>query len=143
MRARSLLVVVIVALLAGVGAAVAQLGGDDGRIGPERRLVGDGRRLTPYGTLADIGNFPTGGRVTPNGRFFWTVSAGRGLNDVRIVSVRTGKVLQTLPLPGASGGIAMDPKRPLVYVSGVHDSSHQLEKSTPGTPGNKRVGGPV
>src|SRR4051794_33897812 len=143
MRARPVAVELVVALLAGVGAAVAQLSGDDGIIGPGRKLVGDGRRLSPYGTPADLGNFPTGGRVTPNGRFLWTVSTGRGLNDVRIVSVRTGKVLQTLPLPGASGGIAMDPKRPLVYVSGVHDSSHQLEKSTPGTPGNKRVGGPV
>src|SRR3954447_6226698 len=135
MRARPVAVVLVVALLAGVGAAVAQLSGDDGIIGPGRKLVGDGRKLSPYGTLADLGNFPSGGRVTPNGRFFWTVSTGRGLNDVRIVSVRTGRVLQILPLPGASGGIAMDPKRSLVYVSGVHDSDHALEKSPPGTPG--------
>src|SRR4051795_11040856 len=135
MRARAVAVVVVVALLAGVGVAVAQLSGDDGIIGPGRKLVGDGRKLSPYGTLADLGNFPSGGRVTPNGRFFWTVSTGRGLNDVRIVSVRTGKVLQVLRLPGASGGIAMDPARPLVYVSGVHDSNHKLEQSPPGTPG--------
>src|SRR5881227_2197171 len=123
-------------VLAGITAevAIAQQG-DDGVIGPARRLLGNGRQLTPYGKTAPLGNFPTGGRVTPNGRFLWTVSTGRGLNDVRIVSVRTGKVLQTLPLPGASGGIAMDPKRPLVYVSGVHDSSHALERSPPGTPG--------
>src|SRR3954454_23597672 len=135
MRARAVAVVLVVALLAGVGAAVAQLSGDDGIIGPGRKLVGDGRRLSPYGTLADLGNFPTGGRVTPNGRFFWTVSTGRGLNDVRIVSVRTGKVIQKLPRPGASGGLALAPRKPLVYVSGVHDSSHELEKSPPGTPG--------
>src|SRR3954466_8918536 len=123
-------------VLAGIAAevAVAQQG-DDGVVGPGRRLLGNGRLLTPYGKTAPLGNFPTGGRVTPNGRFLWTVSTGRGLNDVRIVSVRTGKVLQTLPLPGASGGIAMDPKRPLVCVSGVHDSKHELEKSPPGTPG--------
>src|SRR4051795_3535855 len=124
-------------VLAGIAAevAVAQQG-DDGVIGPGRRLLGNGRLLTPYGKTAPLGNFPTGGRVTPNGRFFWTVSTGRGANDVRIVSVRTGKVLQTLPLPGASGGIAMDPARPRVYVSGVHDSSHKLQQSPPGTPGS-------
>src|SRR4051812_47816433 len=134
MRGRTVAGVVLVALLAGVGAAIAQLA-DDGRIGPARKLLGNGRTLTPFGTTAAIGNFPTGGRVTPNGRFFWTVSTGRGANDVRIVSVRTGKVLQTLPLPGASGGIAMDPARPRVYVSGVHDSSHKLQQSPAGTPG--------
>src|SRR3954464_5909186 len=134
MRPRLLAALLALALLAGAGIAVAQLA-DDGRIGPERRLLGNGRQLNPYGKLAALGNFPTGGRATPNGRFFWTVSTGRGAHDIRIVSVRTGKVLQTLPLPGASGGIAMDPQRPRVYVSGVHDSSHKLEQSPPGTPG--------
>src|SRR6059058_2210014 len=134
MSRRLLLTLLVLAGLGTAAVAVAQQG-DDGVIGPGRRLLGDGRLLTPYGKLAPLGNFPTGGRVTPNGRFLWTVSTGRGPNDVRIVSVRTGKVLQTLPLPGASGGIAMDPKHALVYVSGVHDSSHQLEKSPPGTPG--------
>src|SRR3954454_6201329 len=134
MSRRSVLLwlVVLAGILAEV--AIAQQG-DDGVIGPGRRLLGNGRLLTPYGKTAPLGNFPTGGRVTPNGRFLWTVSTGRGPNDVRIVSVRTGKVLQTLPLPGPSGGIAMAPSKPLVYVSGVHDSSHKLEKSPPGTPG--------
>src|SRR3954468_24308855 len=123
-------------VLAGIAAevAVAQQG-DDGVIGPGRRLLGNGRQLTPYGKHAPSGNFPTGRGVTPNGRFLWTVSTGRGLNDVRIVSVRTGKVLQTLPLPGASGGIAMDPKRPLVYVSGIAGSRYKLQKPAAGTPG--------
>src|SRR3954449_12313552 len=134
MRPRLLAALIALAAVAGAGTAVAQLA-DDGRIGPERRLLDNGRRLTPYGKLSPLGNFPTGGRATPNGRFFWTVSTGRGAHDIRIVSVRTGKVLQTLPLPGASGGIAMDPRRPLVYVSGVHDSNHKLEQSPPGTPG--------
>src|SRR3954453_11037134 len=134
MRPRLLAIPLTLALLAGVGLAVAHLA-DDGRIGPDLRLLDNGRRLTPYGKLSPLGNFPTGGRVTPNGRFFWTVSTGRGAHDVRIVSVRTGKVLQTLPRPGASGGIAMDPKRPLVYVSGIAGSRYKLQKPPAGTPG--------
>src|SRR3954471_13573650 len=134
MRPRLLAIPLALALLAGAGLAVAQLA-DDGRIGPDRSLLDNGRHLTPYGKLSPLGNFPTGGRVTPNGRFFWTVSTGRGAHDIRVISVRTGKVLQTLPLPGASGGIAMDPKRPLVYVSGVHGSNHKLQAPPAGAPG--------
>src|SRR4051812_49978685 len=101
-------VLLCLVVLAGFAAevAIAQQG-DDGVVGPGRRLLGDGRLLTPYGKTAPLGNFPTGGRVTPNGRFLWTVSPGRGLNDVRIVSGRTGKEPQNLPLPRASGGNAM------------------------------------
>src|SRR3954468_14465594 len=134
MRPRLLAIPLALALLTGAGFAVAQLA-DDGRIGPDLRLLDNGRHLTPYGKLSPLGNFPTGGRVTPNGRFFWTVSTGRGAHDIRVISVRTGKVLQTLPLPGASGGIAMDPKRPLVYVSGVHGSNHKLQAPPAGAPG--------
>src|SRR3954449_10474623 len=134
MRPRLLAALIALAAVAGAGIAVAQLA-DDGRIGPDERLLGNGRHLTPYGKLSPLGNFPTGGRVTPNGRFFWTVSTGRGAHDIRVISVRTGKVLQTLPLPGASGGIAMDPKRSLVYVSGVGGSRYKDQKPAAGTPG--------
>src|SRR3954449_210541 len=134
MRPRLLAALIALAAVAGAGTAVAQLA-DDGRIGPDLRLLDNGRRLTPYGKLSPLGNFPPGRRGTPNGRFFWTVSTGRGAHDVRIVSVRTGKVLQTLPLPGASGGIAMDPKRSLVYVSGIAGSRYKLQKPAAGTPG--------
>jgi hypothetical protein len=60
-------------------------GADDGVIGPQLGLVASGRHLQPAGTLVDLGNFPTGGAVTPDGRFYWTISTGRGQNDIRIV----------------------------------------------------------
>ena len=85
-----------------------------------------------------IGQFPTGGALTRNGRYYWTVSTGRGRNDVKIVSVRTGRVTQILTLPGASGGIAMDPTRDVAYVSGVHDSINRKgQERPPGTPGKE------
>src|SRR3954464_11052502 len=100
--------VVVVLGLGGRAAGAARLARDNGRIGPARHLLNNGRRLDPYGRTSRLGQFPTGGRLTPDGRFFWTVSSGGGRNDVRIVSARTGKVVQVLPLPGASGGIAID-----------------------------------
>ena len=83
----------------------------------------DGRVLQPDGTLVGVGNFPTGGALTPDGRFYWTVSSGFARNGVQIVSVAEARVVSTVQLPGASGGIVMDPRRPVAYVSGVADSN--------------------
>jgi DNA-binding beta-propeller fold protein YncE len=111
---------------------------DDGLIGPDLGITGNGRLLHPEGTLVDLGNFPTGGAVTPNGRFYWTISTGRGHNDIRIVSVKTKSVVQVVPLPGSSGGVAMDPSRPLAYVSGVSDSdSGHADQQEPGLAGRE------
>src|SRR6476469_8726 len=114
------------------GVAFAAIGGDDGRIGPPNRIQPSGRLLKPYGKLTGLGNLPAGGALTPDGRFMWTVSAGRGNNDVRIIKVaedgrcpkhhghkcrvkrarQVGKVVQVIPMPGAHGGmtIASDDK---------------------------------
>jgi DNA-binding beta-propeller fold protein YncE len=85
-------------------------------------LLVSGRALTPYGTQVQLGNFPTGAAVSADGRFLWTVSTGF-TNDVRIVDVASGAVCQTLTLPGATGGIALDSVHRLAYVSGVPVSS--------------------
>jgi DNA-binding beta-propeller fold protein YncE len=117
-------------------ALAATSGGGSGRIGPSLRITGNGRLLSPQGKLVTLGHFPTGGALTPDGRFLWTVSTGRALNDIRIVSVvgKHPRVIQILALPGASGGIAIDRTRPLVYVSGVADSSNTDERRL-GLPG--------
>ncbi len=134
---RILLVVSLIAALAGAAvAAVAAGGRHKGRIGPRLRLTGNGRHLQPPGRLVTLGHFPTGGAVTPDGRFYWTVSTGRALNDIRIVRVdhKKPRVVQVLPLPGASGGIAIDRAQRLVYVSGVADST-DTDQERPGLPG--------
>ncbi|HEU4978475.1 MAG TPA: hypothetical protein VFT42_06235 [Solirubrobacteraceae bacterium] len=131
---RAAIALAALAVGGGGAAALAQTAGE-GVIGPSLGILGNGRHLHPYGKLVGLGQFPTGGAITPNGRYLWTVSAGRGRNDVRIVSIRSGRVLQVLPIPGGSGGIAMDPTAPVAYVSGVHDSSHKDQQSPPGTPG--------
>jgi DNA-binding beta-propeller fold protein YncE len=123
---------VLAALLAlGCAAgAIAAVNVTTGRISLKQHITGNGRKLRPPGQLVALGHFPTGGAVTPDGRFYWTVSTGRALNDVRIVAVarRHPHVIQVLPLPGASGGIAIDRTQPLVYVSGLADSSNRDEQ---------------
>jgi DNA-binding beta-propeller fold protein YncE len=132
-RPLAVVLVVLAALGAGVLAVADEPSPD--AVGPAVKTTVDGRRLAPFGRLVGLGNFPTGGAATPDGRFYWTVSTGRGRNDVRIVDVAGGAVVQTLPLPGASGGIAMDPSSPVAYVSGVPDSTHKDQASPSGTPG--------
>ena len=131
---RTLIATAVVVGLAGAGIAASTVG--SGRIGPALHITGNGRLLQPPGQLVTLGHFPTGGAVTPDGRFYWTVSTGRALNDIRIVAVGQThpRVIQILPLPGASGGIAIDGKRSRVYVSGVPDSTNS-DETRPGLRG--------
>jgi DNA-binding beta-propeller fold protein YncE len=46
------------------------------------------------------------------------VDSGYGLDDVQIVDLGSGKVIQTLPLPGAYGGMVFSPDGLTAYVSG-------------------------
>jgi DNA-binding beta-propeller fold protein YncE len=116
-------------------AALAAAAPASAEVGPGDALLGNGRHLTPLGAMTTVGQFPTGGALTRDGRFYWAVGSGRGVNDIRIVSVRTGAVVQTLQLPGMSGGIVMDRERSLAYVSGVHDSAYADQRMPDGTPG--------
>src|SRR4051794_37726092 len=101
----------------GAGFALAQSSGE-GIIGPDNHIQPSGRQLNPPGTLTKLGNHPAGGALTPDGRFAWTLSAGRGRNDVRIVNVASGAVVQTIQMPGVSGGVAPADKRRTAYLSG-------------------------
>jgi DNA-binding beta-propeller fold protein YncE len=149
----------LAAVAAAGGVAIAQ-SADEGRIGPDNRVQPSGRQLTPAGKLTKLGNHPGGGTLTPDGRFLWALSSGRGLNDIRIVrvdpgpncrggaryakckrkrSARIGKPVQTIPMPGATGGIAMAPDGRTAYVSGSQESTHddqQTPKDTPGKQGD-------
>lgn len=117
-------------LAVAVAATAATLSNSTGRVGSRQSLLANGRLLAPAGRLVTVGNFPTGGAATPDGRFYWALSTGRGFQDIRIVDVAKRKVVQIVPIPGTSGGISMDAHRPIAYVSGVADSSH-LDQQRP------------
>jgi Phosphoesterase family len=157
----------VVVLGAGVAYSIAAT--PPGVIGPSTGIQPSGRHLEPEGKLTPLGNLPTGGALTTNGRFLWALSTGRGRNDVRIVQVagpscgkkkkgkkgsaaeakrkkgskkckrraagKVGTVVQTIPFPGLSGGVAMSPDGHTAYVSGVANSSHEAEQADPSVPG--------
>jgi DNA-binding beta-propeller fold protein YncE len=156
-----LLALLVVALAAAAGIAIAQSGGKDNQVGPKTRIQPSGRLLAPPGKLTTLGNHPTGGAVTFNGRFLWTLSGGRGKNDIRIVEVhpalncnarktqakrrrcrerrneRTGRLVQTIAMPGVSGGIVAARDNRTVYVSGTPQSEHEDQKVAGNVPGKQ------
>jgi DNA-binding beta-propeller fold protein YncE len=159
--ARLVAAIAACAALGGGGFAVAQLSKETGRIGPATKLQPSGRVLDPAGRPTQpLGNFPAGGALTTNGRFLWTLSAGRGDNDIRIVAVepkarcrtgragrtcrrrrlaQVGRVVQTIPMPGVTGGIAMAADNRTAYVSGVRESpftDQQVPEDVPGQEGD-------
>ena len=148
----------LVALACAGGVAYAAAKDPLGVIGPSNGIQPTGRLLKPEGRLTQLGNLTTGGALTPNGRYLWALSTGRGRNDVRIVQVaktkcgkkgkkakrcnrragkKVGRVVQTIPFPGLSGGIAMAPDGRTAYVSGLKDSEHQPEEVDPSVPGRQ------
>src|SRR3954453_10877119 len=100
-------------------AAAAVPAGAQETPGPSAALTGNGRHLEPAGRLTQVGSFPTGGALTPDGRFYWTVDSGRGATAVRVIDVASGAVTETLPIPGGYVGIAFAPDGRRAYVSGA------------------------
>ncbi|HET6811960.1 MAG TPA: bifunctional YncE family protein/alkaline phosphatase family protein [Acidimicrobiales bacterium] len=112
----------VTALVAAAGLGVAGVAsaamGTSGRVGPAFSLTPSGRHLVPDGRMTTVGDYPTGGALSPDGRFYWAVDSGHGQDDVRVLDVSSGGVQQVLPLPGAYGGIVYAPDGRTVYVSG-------------------------
>jgi YVTN family beta-propeller protein len=121
--------------LAAGGVAFAQ-NLETGRIGPSLGITANGRALHPVGRLTTVGNFPTGSALTPDGRFLWVTDCGHGSNDVRILDVASGAVVQTLPLPGCYGGIAITPDGHHAYVGGNPKGGSPTEGPTQGDQGD-------
>src|SRR5213592_693547 len=117
-----------IVVLGAASLAWSATGGVSNVVGPSTRIQPTGRQLNPVGKLTKLGNFPTGGALTPDGRFLWTLSTGRGRNDIRIVRLgpraHTGQIVQRIRMPGLSGGIAIAPDGTKAYVSGLADSPH-------------------
>ena len=130
--------VLLLGLFVALGAVVAATSGAAPTVpDPATGFLLNGRQLTPQGAQVRLGNFPTGGAVTADGRFLWTVSAGQGANDVRIVDTARRRVIQVIALAGASGGIALDSGHRRAYVSGVSVSRWwPTQTGLPGAAGN-------
>ena len=129
-----------IVVLGAAGIAWSATGGGSNIVGPSTRIQPTGRQLNPVGKLTKLGNFPTGGALTPNGRFLWTLSTGRGINDIRIVKVtgdHAGKMVQKIRMPGLSGGIAISRDGRRAYVSGIANSPFTDQAAPSSIPGGE------
>src|SRR6188472_4312293 len=130
-----------IVLLGAAGIAWAATGGGSNVVGPRTRIQPTGRQLNPVGKQTRLGNFPTGGALTPDGRFLWTLSTGRGPNDIRIVRLgpgpKTGRIMQRIRMPGLSGGIAIAADGSRAYVSGLADSPFADQRVSDAIPGRE------
>jgi len=124
----------LVLLLLVAALALADVG--PGEIGPSLGTTANGRSLHPVGRMTTVGNFPTGSVLTRNGLYLWVADCGHGSNDLRVVSVATGAVVQTLPLPGCYGAIAMSPDGSRAYVGGTAKGGSPTEGPTRGDQGD-------
>ncbi len=124
-----------VMLAAGGGLAVADAS-PPGEVGPALGLTANGRKLNPVGRMTTVGNFPTGSALTRNGRYLWVTDCGHGSDDVAVISVATGAVQQTLPLPGCYGGIAFTRDGAHAYVAGTPTGSSPTEGPVKGAQGD-------
>jgi YVTN family beta-propeller protein len=126
-------VVVVVALAGFAHGTPIPVGG---LIGPEYHITGNGRLLKPHGKLVTVGDFPDGSAVTPNGKFDWIVDCGHGIDDAKIIDIATAKVIQTLPLPGCYGGVAIAPDGTHAYISGEPLAGNPTDGTTLGDAGD-------
>ena len=118
-RALVLAAALVLVCVAAVGAVTGAAGAPPpGEIGPALSVTGNGRALHPEGRMTTVGDFPTGGALSPDGRFYWAVDAGHGRDDVQVIDVASGAVVAVLPLPGAYVGVAFAPDGRSAYVSG-------------------------
>jgi YVTN family beta-propeller protein len=126
----------ILAALAAGGVALAGSSKKSGKIGPSLGITANGRVLHPVGRMTSVGNFPTGSALALDGRFLWVADCGHGSDDVRVLNVATGEVVQILPLPGCYGAIAFAPDGLHAYVSGEPKGSSPTEGPTKGDEGD-------
>ena len=99
-------------------------------------IPNSGRKLSPVGRMSKVGNFPTGGAITPDGRYYWSAAAGLGTNDLRIVELASGTVIQTLPMPGTYGQVVFSADGKTAYASGIAKGTSPTDGPTMGDNGD-------
>ncbi len=126
--------IVVVLGLAGVAVATALTSGE---VGPSLRLTANGRLLHPLGRQTVVGNFPTGSaRRAPVVEPCGSPTAAMARTTSKSSTSSSGKVIQTLPLPGCYGGIAFAPNGARGLRRGTPKGSSPTEGPTKGDQGD-------
>lgn len=85
-----------------------------GFAGNKAAIVPMGRRISPVGTLVDVGYFPIGVRLSPDGKLAYVVHSG--LWKMEVIDVEAGEVIQEVPGVGGFRGIEVSADGSTVYT---------------------------
>jgi YVTN family beta-propeller protein len=85
-----------------------------GMVAENEAIVPMGRRITPVGTLVDVGYFPIAVRVSPDGKLAYVTHSG--LWKMEVIDVEAGKVIAELPGIGGFRGLELSADGKNIYT---------------------------
>ncbi|WP_035321718.1 bifunctional YncE family protein/alkaline phosphatase family protein [Peribacillus kribbensis] len=83
-------------------------------------VTSNGWHLTPAGKQVNLGNFPMGGTLTPDGRYIVVSNAGAGTQSLQLVDTEKKVVTQTISYDSPEAlyiGVAFSPDGKKMYAS--------------------------
>ncbi|MGA7160604.1 MAG: bifunctional YncE family protein/alkaline phosphatase family protein [Bacteroidota bacterium] len=93
-----------------------------GKMNDGRTLLPNGWILSPAGTSIDLGDFPLGMQVSPDGKFAAIVNSGEGKQTISLVDISAKLVIQTLPIKKSWMGVCFNTQGNRIYVSAGNDN---------------------
>ncbi|MDP4171939.1 MAG: YncE family protein, partial [Bacillota bacterium] len=80
----------------------------------------NGWHLTPAGKQVNLGNFPMGGALSPDGKYMVVSNAGAGTQSMQVIDTKTKAVIQTISYESPEAlyiGVAFSPDGKQMYAS--------------------------
>jgi YVTN family beta-propeller protein len=116
-----------------VSAAYTLLAGPQG---DGTAVTTNGWHLTPAGKQVKLGNFPIGGALTPDGKYFVVSNAGTGTQSLQVVDTEKKVVTQTISYDWPEAlyiGVAFSPDGKKMYASAGGNNKIRVFDFTNGT----------
>ncbi len=105
---------------------------------PGAWVLPNGRTITPTGRMAELGSFPLGLALSPDGRFLVAANCGAGPQSLQVVALPGMQVVQTVPERALFSGVVFSRDGSRLWAAG--GGSNQLlafkfenGRLTPGT----------
>ncbi len=96
-------------------------------------ILPNGRLITPWGDQVFVGVFPFNVIVSPDGRYVYTSSGGKGTDKIEQIDVLQRRVVASLNLSHVFHGLALNAAGDTLYVAaGTSDQVHVVAVGDPG-----------
>ncbi len=96
-------------------------------------ILPNGRAITPWGDQVFVGVFPFNVIVSPDGRYAFTSSGGKGTDKIEQIDIFQRRVVASLNLNHVFHGLALNAAGDTLYVAaGTSDQVHVVRVGDPG-----------